>query len=322
MIQLPDFKEKQIVFVRVGRDADLHELKFKNENLAFYKDGVLVNQVSCHKLFALFIQGEGTFTSVLLDKLLSFGVSVFFMKRNFRVYAEVGAMAEGNYLLRNNQYHFEDNLGFAKKLIKNKCFNQLSLLKKTVPDLFKSKSKLQQYKDIEIKIDGAKDLSELLGFEGSMSKFYFSNYFKSIAWYRRMPRSKVDINNLLLDLGYTFLFNFVDALLSLHGFDTYKGIYHQLFFQRKSLTCDVMEPFRCLIDRALLKAYNLKQVDEKDFRLFKGRYVLEYDKSRKYLKLFLDTLMENKEDIFRYVKGFYFCVLNDTRDYPFFKIKC
>jgi len=322
MIQLPDFNQKQVVFVRLGRDADLNGLKFKNDNVAFYKDDVLVNQVSCHKLFALFIQGEGTFTSILLDKLLSFGISVFFMKRNFKVYAAVGAVAAGNYLLRNNQYHFKDSLGFAKYLIKNKVFNQLTLLKKAAPDLFKSKSKLQYYKDLENKIDDAKDLSELRGFEGSVSKFYFSNYFKGIGWYKRMPRSKVDINNLLLDLGYNLLFNFVDALLNLHGFDTYKGIYHQLFFQRKSLTCDIMEPFRCIIDKALIKAYNLKQVDDKDFQLVKGRYVFKYDNGRKYLKLFLEALMENKEDIFKYVKGFYFCVLNNMYNYPFYKIQC
>lgn len=322
MIQLPDFKEKQIVFVRTGKDADISDLKFKNDNIAFYKDGKLLNQVSVHKVFALFIQGEATFTSVLIDKLLGFGVSVFLMKRNFMVYAELCAVAEGNYLLRSHQYAFNDEVAFARQLIKNKCFNQLELLKVYCPVLFKEKSKLRQFKDLEKKIDEAVDLETLLGIEGSFSKLYFASLYKKIGWYRRMPRTKVDIPNLLLDMGYSLLFNFVDALLNLHGFDTYKGIYHQLFFQRKSLTCDIMEPFRCLIDRALLKAYNLKQVDEKDFKLEKGHYVLAYKNSRKYLKIFLEVLMENKEDIFSYVKAFYFCVLNKKQDYPFYKMKC
>jgi CRISPR/Cas system-associated endonuclease Cas1 len=27
-----------------------------------------------------------------------------------------------------------------------------------------------------------------------------------------------------------------------------------------------MEPFRCIVDKVILKAYNLKQIDEKDFK--------------------------------------------------------
>ena len=61
-------------------------------------------------------------------------------------------------------------------------------------------------------------------------------------------------------------FNCMDSLLRLYGFDTYKGFYHKLFFQRKSLACDVMEPFRCVIDKQILKAFNLGQIDEKILR--------------------------------------------------------
>jgi CRISPR-associated protein Cas1 len=63
--------------------------------------------------------------------------------------------------------------------------------------------------------------------------------------------------------------------LRLYGFDVYKGFYHKLFFNRKSLASDIMEPFRCVIDKALLKAFNLKQINEKDFKIVDGRYVLE-----------------------------------------------
>ena len=52
-----------------------------------------------------------------------------------------------------------------------------------------------------------------------------------------------------MDIGYTYLFNFIDALLRLYGFDTYLGFYHKEFYQRKSLVCDVVEPFRCIIDK-------------------------------------------------------------------------
>lgn len=72
-----------------------------------------------------------------------------------------------------------------------------------------------------------------------------------------MPRTRADIPNLLMDIGYTFIYNFVEANLNLYGFDIYKGFYHQLFFERKSLVCDLVEPFRCLIDKQIRKMYNL-----------------------------------------------------------------
>lgn len=312
MLQLPDFIQKQIVIIDSRNDTSINDLKFKNENITLLNDGKIINQVSVHKIMAILVVGEMTITSVLIKKLKRYGVSIYLLNNNLEEYASICAQAEGNYMLRHNQYHFADALNFSKNLVKNKCYNQLSLIKK---------APLVAFNNLTAKIDQAEALDQLLGIEGSASKVYFQTFFKDFGWYKRMPRAKVDITNVLLDIGYNLLFNFVDSLLRLHGFDTYKGIYHQLFFQRKSLSCDIMEPFRCLIDHALMKAHNLNQIDEKDFVLKKGQYFLKIDMSRKYLKFFLEALMNSKEDIFSYVKEFYFCMLNNKTDYPFYKLK-
>ena len=77
-----------------------------------------------------------------------------------------------------------------------------------------------------------------------------------------------------MDIGYTQIFNFIDSILRLYGFDTYKGVYHKLFFARKSLACDIEEPFRSIIDKALLKAHNLNQINPDDFVFEKGGFKL------------------------------------------------
>jgi CRISP-associated protein Cas1 len=321
MLQLPDFKEKQIIVIRAEKGAEMPKIRFKNENIALERDGKIVNQVSCHKVFAIFIIGDATITTVLLRKALYYGISIFFLKQNLDTYAAISAIAEGNYVLRSRQYEFTDSLDFAKNLIKNKIFNQLTLLQEKTPDYFASKSRHNNYKGLEIKIDAAKTMDELLGIEGNFSKIFFQNFFRDQKWFRRMPRTKMDIPNVLLDLGYTILFNFVDSILRLHGFDTYKGIYHQLFFQRKSLTCDIMEPFRCIIDNALSKGFGLKIVKQEDFKQVKNRYLLGFEQNRTYMSLFLDEIMKHKEDIFKYIKEFYFCILNEEKNYPFYKLK-
>jgi len=55
-------------------------------------------------------------------------------------------------------------------------------------------------------------------------------------------------------------------------FDNYKGVYHKFFYQRKSLVCDLVEPFRPIIDYKVRKIIKLGQVNEEDFDYIHGQY--------------------------------------------------
>jgi CRISPR-associated protein Cas1 len=229
-------------------------------------------------------------------------------------------MAEGNYLLRMKQYSLSENqeLEISKNIVLNKIKNQFTILrsKKLIinDEIFNL--------DIFNKVKNAVNNQNLLGIEGNFSQKFFKTYFGSIGWYARLPRVKPDIPNFLLDMGYTFLFNFIDALLCLFGFDTYKGFYHKLFFQRKSLVCDIIEPFRPIIDREVLKMHNLKIVSENDFKVIDGKYTLKSFKNNyKYAYIFSKTLMENKENIYNYIQKFYRFLMDSERNkFPYFKI--
>ena len=313
MLTLPDFKEKQILFVR-GKSIKKDKLKFVNENICIEKEKKIINQASCYKILVVFIIGNCSLTSVLIKKCKEYGVSIFLMSNSFKVYASIISFAEGNYLLRMKQYKLTNEIEIAKKLIFNKIENQKILLLERKKEVGNSLSK---YQNIILTIDNANDL---LGIEGSASKKFFQNYFSEIGWKRRLPRTKIDSINYLLDLGYTVLFNFIDSLLGIYGFDTYKGFYHKLFFQRKSLVCDLVEPFRCIIDRQIIKSYNLGQIKEKDFRLYRGRVKISYDKQNKYLEVFTKAIMDNKIEIFSYIRSFYYFIMNES-EFPVFKIK-
>ena len=77
-----------------------------------------------------------------------------------------------------------------------------------------------------------------------------------------------------------------------------------------------MEPFRPLVDKQIMKAYNLCQIDEKDFKVKDGAYQLPFDKYNKYATLFLECIMKNKEEIFSYAHGFYQHMM-DAKKYAF-----
>ena len=123
-------------------------------------------------------------------------------------------------------------------------------------------------------------------------------YFKNLDYKKRESRERKDTLNLLFDIGYSQLFNFIEANLELYGFDTYLGVYHKFFYQRKSLVCDIMEPFRCIIERKIRKGYNLKQIRNEDFEFKKGECFVKRKFKKKYHEFFLNEILDNKEQIF------------------------
>lgn len=318
MITLPDFKQKQLLFIQTEHGV-LNKIKFQNDNVVFTKDDKVINRASCHRVFAVFIIGDISITSELMKQGQRFGVSFFFLKNNLEPYASINAAAEGNYLLRMRQYAQtnEEECYIAKQIVKNKIKNQLRLLRSRKMQTYLT----EREEEIIDKIDKTDTQDSLRGIEGNVSKEFFQTYFAQINWWTRMPRVKPDIPNFLLDAGYTMMFNFIDALLRLYGFDTYKGCYHKLFFQRKSLTCDIIEPFRSLIDREMLKMHTLKQVSENDFKMREGNIAISFQESQKYAQIFLEEIMKNREQIYQYVQGFYRFIMNSERNkFPEFTI--
>lgn len=314
MLTLPDFQQKQILFIKTENGFS-NKIKFHNDNIVFLKDDKIKNRASCHKIFSVFIIGNISITSELIKQGLKYGLSFFLLDNNFKCFASIGSKNTGNYLLKMKQYSAteEFDLIVSKKIVLNKIENQLKLLRS------KGKSTNINEKKIKDSIKSVKDLGVLRGIEGNISKEFFNIYFRDINWFARMPRVKPDAPNFLLDMGYTFIFNFIDSLLNLFGFDTYKGFYHKLFFQRKSLTCDIIEPFRCLIDKEVLKIFNLKIFKEQDFKVKDGRVTINYKDSSKYAKQFFEAIMRHKKEIYNYIRGFYhFLMDNKKYKFPYF----
>ena len=144
-----------------------------------------------------------------------------------------------------------------------------------------------------------------MGIEGNAARVYFKAYFDNVNWLGRFPRVKPDMINAILDIGYTLLFNFVDVMLAVFGFDRYNGFCHTQFYMRKSLTCDVVEPFRCIIDKQVKKAINLVQFKEEDFDVINGKWVLKWAKNPDYVKVFVPAILQHKKEIYLYVRALY-----------------
>lgn len=321
MLSLPDFQYKQTAIHVSGGSRE--KLRFKADNIVIEnEDGKIIFQHSCHRLFALFIIGETTLTTPVLHHAIKFGFPIIILNRNMKVVARINSGAEGNTLLRQKQYALDaaKHLETSKALLNLKIRNQASLLTQLRYLSVEDRKILNEL--LECNVNTAETISELLGIEGNASKKFFHAYFRPLQWKRREPRCRQDINNLLLDMGYTYLFNFIEGLLCIYGFDIYCGVCHTLFYQRKSLVCDIMEPFRCIIDRRLRKAHNLGQIDEKDFFIQEHRYNLQWKSQQKYIRLFMKDIIEEKEQLFMFCRDYYRWFMKDLpiSQFPEYKI--
>lgn len=273
------------------------------------------------KLLALFIIGHITVTTPLIEKCKKYNVALVVMKPNLRPVFFWSDCAEANFLLRQKQYAFAaEDISIAKVLMENKIKNQLSNLKRTKKRDDITLEGIAQCEAALSTIDDVIDYNQLMGLEGIVAKAYFSAYYQDLDWKGRFPRIKCDTLNVTLDIGYTILFNYIECFVRMFGFDIYQGVYHRQWFKRKSLICDLMEPYRCIIDHAVLLAYHRKQFSPHDFEFKKQEYHLKVDKTADYYRVFYNALIEKKAEVFNYMQAYYRCFMGrkSVKSYPQF----
>lgn len=275
------------------------------------------------KILAIFVIGNMSITTPLIEKCHRHGVSLIVTKFSLRPVFYWSNYAEGNFVLHKRQYELpKDDITIAKALVANKISNQIKLLKNTRKTDAGTKHSIRTCEECATESLQAADYKQLLGIEGMASKSFFSTYFRDYDWKSRKPRIKRDLINATMDIGYTVLFNFTECFLRMFGFDVYIGVYHRLWFKRKSLVCDIIEPFRCIIDKTIRTALNKGQFKETDFNIVNGEYLLRREVAYDYYNVFYEALIPYKKDFFSYIQSYYRCFVGDKNinQYPKFLI--
>lgn len=320
MLSANDFKKKQIMFLCTN-EGD--KLSFLNDNVVVKdKDGKIKHQSTCYRLFMICVIGNISITSGLIQKSKKFGFSICLMTTTFKIYEVLGARMEGNTLLRAKQYCYNE-IDIGRKIQENKIKNQIQGLKNIRKKTEYIKEGIEMLEEMVVQLDSVLDYLKIMGVEGNASRVYFPRMFDNVVWQGRKPRIKNDFVNTTLDIGYTMLFNFIDAILQIYGFDTYYGVFHRCFYMRKSLVCDIIEPMRPIIDYEIRKAINLKQCKKEDFREYNGQWCLEYKNNSTYIKFLMSAILEYKDDIFLYIQQYYrfFMKMKSVQDFPIFRLK-
>jgi len=186
-------------------------------------------------------------------------------------------------------------LQLAKAIVTAKGSNQRTLLRrngKDVPD-----ADLTAMASLIKQVETTRSLSELLGVEGLIARYYFQNFpsmlkprvdgnwdFDEFYRNRRPPKDPV---NAVLSFGYAILAKECAVALAAVGLDPHWGFYHQPRHGRPALALDMMEEFRSLIvDSAVITAINTGMISPSDFERTKSSCMLNSGGRKGFLKAF------------------------------------
>lgn len=109
---------------------------------------------------------------------------------------------------------------------------------------FLSELHLQREAELLQSYIGQVELSDASNREGHAAKVYFNALFGL-----KFTRGEVNPVNAALNYGYSLILSTFNREVAINGYLTQLGIFHSNMFNHFNLSCDLMEPFRVIIDR-------------------------------------------------------------------------
>lgn len=176
-------------------------------------------------------------SSYLLKELADNKINIIFCDEKHNPFGELKPF----YSSHNSSKKILEQMKWTKKykdelwakIVKNKIINQALILRKI---------KSENYDLILSYIDEVK-IGDKTNREGHAAKVYFNSLFG-----KNFVRNADDTINAALNYGYAVLLSTISKEIVLLGYLTQVGIHHKNEFNEFNLTCDLMEPFRPIID--------------------------------------------------------------------------
>lgn len=227
-------------------------------------------------------------SSYLLKELADNKINIIFCDDKHNPYGELQPF----YSRHNSSKRILEQVKWTNKekdlvwqaIVKNKILNQALLLRKI-------KSKQHDLITSYIKEVAVGDKTNR---EGHAAKVYFNSLFG-----KDFVRGNNDKINASLNYGYAILLSTVSKEIVNNGYLTQLGIHHKNEFNPYNLACDLMEPFRIIIDSFVY--YNKDKELDPNFKLdiiniFNNTYTFN---NKKYtLKDIIGLYVKNTLDIF------------------------
>jgi len=217
---------------------------------------------------------DGNITIDAIRWLVKHHVQVTFLNWNGKLLTTMLPPESTHVKTKFEQYKaYQDyglRLGISKKLISAK-FERTKLV---LEYLEKKYSQVKTgFEDESKRLNKCKSIPEVMMVEGRAASFYWQQLAKifpekfefSTREYQKRPWGAGDQINCLLNYGYAILESECLRTINSCGLDAYVGFLHEQNKGKKPLAYDLQEPYRFLIDLAVISVIENDIFEKKDF---------------------------------------------------------
>lgn len=194
------------------------------------------------------------------------------------------------------EWKISDKNKLWTRIVKNKIMNQALLL---------NKIKSNKYELVLSYVDEVID-GDKTNREGHAAKVYFNAIYGN-----NFSRNLDNEINSALNYGYSVLLSFINKEIINNGYLTQLGIHHKNEFNQFNLTCDLMEPFRVIIDEFVY--YNRERKFDTEYKL---NIINIFNKTFKYqgkkytlkdiIRIFVKNTLESVDNQKKYKEFIYY----------------
>jgi len=247
----------------------------RGDELLVSVKGEDVRKLPGQQVRAIYCYGAIQMTAQAVSTCLELGIDVSYFSPAGRFLGMLGGLPASGVDARRGQYRLFElpgvRLQLAREVIRAKIHNQRVMLMRNgdVPD--RVTNLMASFRD---STESARDLTALLGIEGSAAALYFEQFESMLKqredwkfdWRGRNRRPPRDPVNALLSLGYSMLAKELTGVCYSVGLDPFLGFMHQPRYGRPALALDLMEEFRPLIaDSVAISLINRGELGPEDF---------------------------------------------------------
>jgi CRISPR-associated protein Cas1 len=274
-------------------------LSLEGENVVIKRDDQRSVHLPLHNLENIVSFGYTGASPALMAACAERNIGLCFMSPHGRFLARIIGKVKGNVLLRKKQYLISENqetsVKIASSFLIGKIYNSRKVIERAtrdhalVVDVGELNEASVSLKVFMRSIKECQNIDDLMGFEGSAARVYFSVFNHLILHQKqdfyfkeRSRRPPLDNLNALLSFFYVILANDVASALESVGLDPYVGFLHQDRPGRPSLALDLMEELRPVFaDRLALSLINRKQINPSGFIQKESGGIIMDDETKK-----------------------------------------
>lgn len=255
--------------------------------------GTEVKKVHISEIAVLIIENTNiSMTAALLCELTKKKIKIIFCDEKRNPYGELipyyGSHDSVDKLRRQIKWNLNETSKQWTEIVRDKITKQRDLLARHG---YNDSARMLTVYISEIKLKDATNR------EGHAAKVYFNTLFG-----KDFSRNADNSINSCLNYGYSILLSAFNREISINGFSTQLGIFHDNMFNPFNLASDLMEPFRPLVDECVLNLDSDKFTSEEKQKLVdvlnkkvsiggKTNYLLNAIKI--YTKSFFDSVESN-----------------------------